>query len=157
MPVSNLTTWLMFWLLEARLNSLFRVCSEACSWAPLLPSKLILTDWPRGQTPHFISLLSWATRLHHPSVWFVITNLQTTHLSGQGWNCPGPIFWACDTCGSLNCMQLKSNTQIFLCVLFWKWSAVIFNIFSPNIFFLFTLTNSPSINHWFRGDWHYDE
>lgn len=35
-----------------------------CSREPPLASKLILTDWPRGQTPRFTPRLYWATRLH---------------------------------------------------------------------------------------------
>lgn len=84
-----------------------RLAAESLSFPPIWSSLI-------GQEVRLLTLLlSRASRLHHPSVWFVAGNLPTTHLSGQGKICTDPIFWACDT---IACFQ--SNTQIFsLCLI----------------------------------------
>lgn len=99
MFVSNLMTWLILWMIEDGFISLFKVCFQNESRSlPLRASPSLQTDshWLAKRSNSSLCS-SLQPLLHYPSVWFVASNLQTTHLSDQGKICTDPIFRACDT------------------------------------------------------------
>lgn len=146
--------WLAFGCLGLFLWSwfVFNMREEARSWEPLLPSKVNLTDWPRGQTPHVTPLLSWATRLHH-TVWFVVSHLQTTHLSGQGRICSDPTFWTCETTDVWAWFGFDSNTTFLLCHILDMEGCHIHYTYYIYIIFIFILTLNKLSNQSVNPKW----
>lgn len=90
-------------------------------------------------------LLSWATGLHHPPIWFVATTKQTTHVLANSYCsiCNDPTFWICDRTDVWVWFVFSSNptSRYFLCVAFHKCRTVIFNIFSPKIYIFYFHSN----------------
>lgn len=114
MFVSNPTAWLIFLgMFKAGLISLSSLSSRQV--------KLTL-------------LLSWATGLHHPPIWFVASSKQTTHLLANSYCsiCSDPTFWICDRTDVWVWFVFSSNptSRYFLSVAFRKCRTAIFNIFS---------------------------
>ena len=135
MFVSNLTAWVISRLLRLSLflcsEFVFNMSEEARSWEPLLASRLILADWPRGQTPHLTPQHSPCHYTPPPSSWGLSLSIHdTAHLSGRGWIWNDPPLWERDTTDVWVSDLFSASIQhpgyfSLFCFSFWKWRAVV--------------------------------